>query len=123
MGCSLELILRQSAEMGLLAVAYGDRLQFEMSSTQQRAGADEFSGRQILGREICPIDGVEFIEERQVRARNLDVYQIVHRQSPSRQRGLYAVEEQMDLDLHVGGSLPRFGIEADTAGKVERVAR
>ena len=58
-----------------------DGLQFEVPATQQRCGSNKLPRRKILGREVALINRVEFVEEAQVRARNLHVHQVVHRHS------------------------------------------
>src|SRR5579859_1053832 len=59
-------LTRQAASLkfgiGALHLAlHGDGLQFEVPAAQQRARPDEFSWREILGREIAFVDGVEFV--------------------------------------------------------------
>src|SRR5229473_322115 len=49
----------RAARKFLPSVPHGDRLQLEMATAQERTCPDEFPRRQILGREIRPVGGVE----------------------------------------------------------------
>src|SRR6267143_2411879 len=60
-----------------LLAFYRDRLQFEVRPAQQRARAYEFARRKIFRCEVAPVNRIERVEERQVRAGNLYVHQIV----------------------------------------------
>ncbi len=53
----------RAARKFLPSVPHGDRLQLEMATAQERTCPDEFPRRQILGREIRPVGGVEFVVE------------------------------------------------------------
>src|SRR5580698_8966576 len=79
--------------------ANGDSLQFEVPATQKSGRSDKLARRQILGGEIALINGIEFVKERQIRAGNLHIHQVVHRHARLRQSPLQTIEHELDLIL------------------------
>src|SRR5260221_13763917 len=98
-----------------------DRLQFKMPAAQDSRSANKLARRELL-REVGFVDGVELVEERQVRAGNLYINQIVHRHPGLRQNVFLAVKQQLYLVLNF---LRRLSIlvEPDSARQVESVSR
>src|SRR5258706_279547 len=98
-----------------------DRLQFEMAAAQDSRRANKLARRELL-REVGFVDGVELVEERQVRAGNLYINEIVHRHAGLRQNVFLAIKQQLYLVLNF---LRRLSIlvEPDSARQVESVSR
>src|SRR5690348_10443921 len=99
----------------------GDSLQFEMAAAQKSRRSDEFARGQILRREVALINGVELVEETQVRAGNLYVYEIVHSHSGLRQGPFEAVEHQLDFILDLGRRLTSFGIQSNSPRQIQGI--
>jgi hypothetical protein len=108
-------------EASVCLVADGDGLQLEMAAAQQRGRSDEFARGQVLGSEVGAVDSVEFVEEREVRAGNLHVDQIVHGHTGLLESGLDLIEQDLDFVVDFGGDLARL-IQADPPCQVQRIA-
>ena len=100
---------------------YGDALNFEMSAEKERAGAEE-SARRKFGGEIGAVDGVEFFEERNVRAKNLHEDEIVYAESGAGERFAEGIEHEMRFLFGVSGNFFGLRIEADVAAQIKSVA-
>src|SRR6266446_2164991 len=99
----------------------GNGLQLEMAAAQQCCCSDELARGQVLGSEVGAIDAVEFVEEREVRAGNLHVDQIVHGHTSLLESGLNLVEQDLDFVVDFGGRLARL-VQADAPCQVQRIA-
>src|SRR5258707_6752756 len=92
-----------------------------MAAAQQCCCSDELARGQVLGSEVGAIDAVEFVEEREVRAGNLHVDQIVHGHTVLLESGLNLVEQDLDFVVDFGGRLARL-VQADAPCQVQRIA-
>src|SRR5258707_6869843 len=92
-----------------------------MAAAQQCCCSDELARGQVLGSEVGAIDAVEFVEEREVRAGNLHVDQIVHGHTGLLESGLNLVEQDLDFVVDFGGRLARL-VQADAPCQVQRIA-
>src|SRR5215472_661786 len=86
-------------------------LNLEMRSEKQRPRPNKRAGRQRL-RKICPVHRIEPVKQRHIRAENLHVNQILHREIRLRERGAKPIEHQSRLLLNAIRNLPRREIEA-----------
>src|SRR5882724_9145036 len=102
---------------------YRDRLQFEVRPAQQRPRAHKLARWKILGREVAPVNRIECIEERQVRARNLYIHQVVHGHAGLRQYGLLPVQQILNLILDFLRRLSSFRIQSEPPRQVQRIPR
>src|SRR2546423_15307249 len=116
-GC---LIIPPCSQDGKLA-PYRDGLHFKMSAAQQRRRSNKLARRQLLTREEAAIGGVELVVERQVRAGNLDVNQIIHAHARLYQRGLHVVQKELDFLVDLGWCLSSL-VESDPPRQIQRVA-
>src|SRR4029077_17319656 len=98
--------------VGVCLVAVRDGLQLEMAATQQRGCSNELARGQVLGGEVGAVDSVELIEEREVRAGDLHVDQIVHGHASLLEGGLDLVEQNLDFVVDFGRRLARL-VQAD----------
>ena len=110
----LEITLRCSVSLG-----HADDL--ESRSKQQWTRTDESTRRQI-SRKVLAIDGVERVEQRNIRAEDLDVNQVIHLQAGFCEYGTNSIEH---VSRFLGGILRKFHssrFETDAAGDIEGVA-
>src|SRR6476659_9276810 len=77
-----------------------DALQLEVPASQKLSGANKGARREIL-REIGPIDVVEFVVQTEVRTKDLDGNQIIHRQIGGGESGLNSIEQKTDFFFDV----------------------
>src|SRR5437764_1415691 len=93
-----------------------------MSAAQQRRRSNKLARWQLLSREVAAIGGVELVVERQIRAGNLDVNEIIHAHARLYQRGLHVVQKELDFLVDLGGCLPSL-VQSNSPGQIQRVAR
>src|SRR5690349_6332891 len=96
-------------------------LQFKMAATQQRGYSYQLARGKVLGREVGPVNGIEFVEERKIRAGNLHIRQVDLGHASLFHDGLKLVQQDLEFVIHVGRRLTRF-VQADTPGEIKRVA-
>src|SRR5215470_1904994 len=99
----------------------GDGLHLEVTTTEEGTCTDESAGWVVFG-EIGLIDGIELIEQGEVRAKHLNVDEVVHGHASLGKSTLHAVHHKFDFLVEFGGRLAGLGVEADAPGKIERVA-
>src|SRR5580698_1416365 len=102
--------------------ADGDGLQFEVAAAQKSGRSDKLARRQILSSEIALINRIELVEQRQIRARNLYVHQIVHRHARLGQSAFQAIEHELDLILDCRRRLARLWIQPDSSSQIKCVS-
>src|SRR5215469_2433759 len=102
-------------------VACGDRLHLEMAAAQDGGHADKLPRRKV-SRKIGFVDGVEFVVIGEVGRGNLDIHEVVHRETGLGQKCLVGVQQKLDLVFDFVGSFARFRIKTDISGQIERVA-
>src|SRR6267378_3189287 len=102
---------------------YRDRLQFEVRPAQQRPRAHKLARWKILGRKIASVNRIERIEERQVRARNLHIHQVVHGHARLRQHRFLSVQQILNLILDFLRRLSSFRIQSEPPRQVQRIPR
>src|SRR6267378_3938482 len=61
----------------VLLLPHCDSLQFKVSPDKERPRTDEFARGIIFRREVARVNGIELLEQRQIRARDLHVHQII----------------------------------------------
>src|SRR5277367_305375 len=92
-----------------------------MAAAQKRCCANEFPRWVVLGLEVAHVDGIKFVEQRQISAGNLDIHQIVHRHSCLSQSPLQAVEHQLDFIFDFRWRLSGFWVQPDSSGQVQGI--
>src|SRR6266852_6445012 len=100
---------------------YRDRLQFEVRPAQQRPRAHKLARRKILGCEIAAVNRIERIEERQVRARKLHIYQVVHSHARLCHHRFLPVQQILNLILDFLRRLSGFRIQPEPPRQVQRI--
>src|SRR6266704_1933356 len=107
----------------VLLLLHRDGLQFEMPAPQERSRPDEFPRRQIFRREVALVNGIEFLEQGKVRARDLHVHQVVHGHPCLRQYRLLSVQQVLDLVLNFFRRLSRLGVQSKPPRQVKCIPR
>ena len=98
-----------------------DTLNFKTRAEQKRSGAEESARGKFAG-EIGAVNGVEFFEERNVRAKNLNENEVVHAETGAGERFAEGVEHAARFLLGIRGDFLRLRIEADVAAQIKSVA-
>lgn len=96
-------------------------MRFEAAASQKRSGADEGTGGKILG-EVSAIDLVELFVQGEIRTKDLDGDQVVHRHIGFFQSSLHSVEQEADLLLDVLRSFAGLRIDANPSRQIESIA-
>src|SRR6267378_3964706 len=107
----------------VLLLPHCDSLQFKVSPDKERPRTDEFARGIIFRREVARVNGIELLEQRQIRARDLHVHQIIHRHSRLSQDFFFAIEQHFDFVFYFFWNFARLRINADSSRQVECVAR
>src|SRR5260370_9234873 len=94
-----------------------------MPTPQQRSRSEEFPRWQVFSREVALVNGIELLEERQVRACNLYVHQVVHGHPGLRQDRLLPVQQVLYLVFNLLRRFPRPRIQPDPASEIESIPR
>src|ERR1700682_369352 len=102
--------------------SHRNALQLEMATTKDRSYSNKFTSRQILSREIASICSVEFVVERKICARDLNVYQIIHGHVRLRKRGFDVFKQEMNFYINFSRSIPCLRVNANSSRKVKGVA-
>src|SRR5205809_400581 len=97
-----------------------DPLSFEAAATQERAGADEGAGGEILD-EVGAVNLVELFVQGEVGTKNLHRDEVVHRHVGFLQSRLHSVEQEVDFFLELDGWFAGFGIDADPSRQIESI--
>src|SRR5262245_16440511 len=100
----------------------GDPDDLEVTPAQERPRPDE-GPRRELALEVRRVDLVEAVVERQIRAEDLHLDEVVHRQPLELELLLEVVEHRARLLLGIGGRLAGRGIEPEGAGQEDEAAR
>src|SRR5258708_3888359 len=102
---------------------YRNGLKFEVPPGQERPRSDEFARGIILGREVARVNGIEFLEQRQIRARNLHVHQIIHGHPRLSQDFFFAIQQHFGFVFYLFWNFARLRINPNPPRKVQRIAR
>jgi len=100
---------------------HGDGVDLKVAAAQELPRADERARGKILC-EIRAVNRVELIVERQVGTEDLDGDKIVHSHARCGERGFDAVQEYVNLLLHVVGQFAGLGVVSDAPGNIQRIA-
>src|SRR5437763_14949331 len=90
--CSDKPNICRLPQLALRLALYCDGLQLEMPTDQKGPRANKLARGVILSREVARVNRIEFLEERQVRACNLHVHQVVHGHPRLRQHFLFPIQ-------------------------------
>jgi len=101
---------------------YRDRLQFEMPADQDRSRTDEFARGIIFRREVTRINGIELLKQRQIRARDLHVHQIIHRHSRLSQDFFVPIKQEFDFVFYLLGNFARLRINPNSSCQIQCVS-
>src|SRR5579859_2115028 len=100
---------------------HSDALDLEMRAKKQRPRADKRARRKIM-REICAVNRIELLEQRDVRAKHLHKNKILHRERRAGKGAAKTIEHEANFPFDIGGNFLRRRIQAQVAAHVERIA-